>query len=328
MGVSVGAVGLVQLASRCERILIRHSLKAENGSQLRLTKSPESGISLSDPLSFPMKHPRAPIRLALPVLSFLLMFGAISAVAQSGATLSAAFASPASSSSGTLTVSAATNTYATGTTNSSLSGTLTVSAATNTYATGTTYSTGRIDANGWYTEPASIYGGNVFALGSGLIVIGTSAMTFSGSDLVDSTVDSSSLASGITPAAQAGSLSGGVSGLKIKLTDDKSVLRVKATVSLRNTLDTVARHVTATVYLSDDATLSSDDINLRTLKLADYVPKGKIRKGETLSMPFNQKVPAVLASYVAGKYLIVVLSAGNLDLSGEAPIVVGPIKVP
>ena len=119
-----------------------------------------------------------------------------------------------------------------------------------------------------------------------------------------------------------------MNGLQLKDTKSGNSARVKATVDLINTSSTALRNVTATVYLSDDDTLSADDTTLLTLSLADYVPKGKIGKHQTLTLPLNHKVPSALASYLNGKYLIVVLRADNLGTLPTTPVVVGPITLP
>ena len=127
-------------------------------------------------------------------------------------------------------------------------------------------------------------------------------------------------------AAGALGLTGGISNLKIKPNADGSTLKVKATVSVTNNDSSAVKHVGATVYLSADGTLSDDDMKLITLNLADFVAKGKIGQGKTVSFPISKKVPSVLASYLEGKYIIVVPSVDG-QTAGN-PIVVGPIKVP
>ena len=123
-------------------------------------------------------------------------------------------------------------------------------------------------------------------------------------------------------------LYGSVNGLNLKKTKSGSSTRVKATVGLQNTSGTALHNVTATVYLSADNTLSADDTKITTLNLSDYVTKGKIGKHKTLDLPLNEKVPSLLASYLDGKYLIVVLSADDLGTLPTTPIVVGPITLP
>lgn len=121
-------------------------------------------------------------------------------------------------------------------------------------------------------------------------------------------------------------LTGSISNLKIKPSANGSTLKVKATVSVANNNLSAVKHVGATVYLSADGTLSDDDMKLITLDLADFVVKGKIGKGKTVSFPISKKVPSVLAAYLEGKYIIVVPSVDG-QTAGD-PIVVGPIKVP
>ncbi len=123
-------------------------------------------------------------------------------------------------------------------------------------------------------------------------------------------------------------LFGSVNDLQLKKTKSGNADRIKAILSLLNGSDTALHNVTATVYLSTDNTLSEDDTTLITLKLSDYVPKGKIGKHKILSLPLNEKVPSLLTSYLNGKYLIVVLSADDLGTLPSTPIVVGPITLP
>ncbi len=123
-------------------------------------------------------------------------------------------------------------------------------------------------------------------------------------------------------------LFGSVNDLQFKKTKSGNADRLKAIVSLLNGSDAALHNVTATVYLSNDNTLSADDTTLITLKLSDYIPKGKIGKHKALSLPLNQKVPSMLASYLNGKYLIVVLSADDLGTLPSTPVVVGPITLP
>ena len=122
-------------------------------------------------------------------------------------------------------------------------------------------------------------------------------------------------------------LFGNVTDLNFKPTKSGAT-RAKATVALVNTSSTSLRNVTATVYLSDDNTLSSDDLQIAKLSLSDYVAKGKVAKYGSFQLPFNYKVPSVLDSYLNGKYLIIVLSADNLGTLETTPIVVGPITLP
>ena len=122
-------------------------------------------------------------------------------------------------------------------------------------------------------------------------------------------------------------LFGSTNDLKFAVTKSGAT-RAKATVDLVNTSSTTLRNVTATIYLSDDNTLSADDMKLITLNLSDYVPKGKIAKNDALTLPFNYKVPSVFESYLNGKYLIIVLDASNLGTLETTPIVVGPITLP
>ncbi len=122
-------------------------------------------------------------------------------------------------------------------------------------------------------------------------------------------------------------LFGNVDDLQFKTTKSGET-RAKAGVLLINTSATSLRNVTATVYLSDDNTLSADDTKIVTLDLSDYDAKGKVGKHSTVSLPFNYKVPSVLKSYLNGKYLIIVLSADNLGTIATTPIVVGPITLP
>ena len=131
-----------------------------------------------------------------------------------------------------------------------------------------------------------------------------------------------------SPVSATPGLFGSVDDLQFKPTKSGGSARVKAIVSLLNGSDTALRNVTATVYLSNDNTLSADDTTLFTLRLSDEVPSGKIGKHKILSLPLNEKVPAMLASYLNGKYLIVVLSADNLGSLPSAPVVVGPIMLP
>lgn len=123
-------------------------------------------------------------------------------------------------------------------------------------------------------------------------------------------------------------LFGSVDGLHLKTNANSGITHIKATVTLHNSSNTALHHVTATVYVSDDNTLSADDTKVTTLNLSDYVSKGRIGKFKTLSLPLKQKVPTVMASYLEGKYLIVVLSADELGTAGTNPIVVGPITLP
>ena len=123
-------------------------------------------------------------------------------------------------------------------------------------------------------------------------------------------------------------LFGSVNDLQFKKTRSGSADRLKAIVSLLNGSSAALHNVTATVYLSDDNTLSADDTTLITLKLSDDIPKGKIGKHKALSLPLNHKVPSMLASYLNGKYLIVVLGADDLGTLPSTPIVVGPITLP
>ena len=122
-------------------------------------------------------------------------------------------------------------------------------------------------------------------------------------------------------------LFGSVNDLNFKITKSGET-RAKATVNLVNTSDTTLRNVTATVYLSDDNTLSADDSKVLTLDLSDYVAKGKVAKHGTDTLPFNYKVPSVAKSYLNGKYLIIVLGADNLGTIATNPIVVGPLALP
>ena len=122
-------------------------------------------------------------------------------------------------------------------------------------------------------------------------------------------------------------LFGSVNDLLFKTTK-RGATRAKATLDLLNTSGTTLRNVTATVYLSDDNTLSADDLQIKKLDLSDYVHKGKIARYNAINLPFNYKVPSVLDSYLNGKYLIVVLSADNLGTLTTNPVVVGPIKLP
>ena len=122
-------------------------------------------------------------------------------------------------------------------------------------------------------------------------------------------------------------LHGSVEGLQLKNTA-KGDTRVKADLVLSNTSSTVLHNVTATVYLSDDNTLSADDTTITTLNLSDYVPKGKVGKHKIFALPFNYKVPSLVASYLSGKYLIVTLAADDLGSLATEPIVIGPITLP
>ena len=120
-----------------------------------------------------------------------------------------------------------------------------------------------------------------------------------------------SLTGGKTPKLPA--LSGNAGKLKVGTTADGSQIHVKTIAAVTNTGTKTAKGVTATVYLSDDAVLDAADTKVATLALADFLPasKGKIDKGETVSLPIKHKVPAALADALEGKYLIVVLSATN-----------------
>ncbi len=123
-------------------------------------------------------------------------------------------------------------------------------------------------------------------------------------------------------------LFGSVNDLQFKQTKSGSAARAKAVVSLFNGSDTALQNVTATVYVSNDNTLSADDTALFTLRLSDYGSGGEIGKHKIFSLPLNEKVPTLLASYLNGKYLIVVLGADNLGTLPTAPVVVGPITLP
>ena len=92
---------------------------------------------------------------------------------------------------------------------------------------------------------------------------------------------------------------------------------MKTTATVINTGNKTAKGVTATVYLSDDAVLDAADTKVATLALADLLPAshGKIGKGESVSLPIKDKVPAALAEGLKGKHLIVVLSATNGTLA-------------
>ena len=104
-------------------------------------------------------------------------------------------------------------------------------------------------------------------------------------------------------------------------------IRVKTGVFLNNTGNKAAKDVTVTAYLSDDGTLSDDDTKLITLNLADYNDgSSKLAKGEAMVVPLHYKVPAGIASFLVGKYLIFVIGASNATAS--TPVVFGPIALP
>ena len=154
------------------------------------------------------------------------------------------------------------------------------------------------------------------AYSGGFIEDGGATLTMGGSDssssvTVSSVFNSSVFSNGLTVASvKYPVLSGKAGDLKITTNADDSVLRVKATVSVSNTGTKTAKNVVATVYLSDDAVLDAADTQVGVVKLADYAPGGgKLRKGETLSLPVKHKVPKAAAEFLEGKYLIAVLSA-------------------
>ena len=163
-------------------------------------------------------------------------------------------------------------------------------------------------------------GGAVYASGGTLTLVGVTipftpggTLTLNGGNFYTGATTVSAIPS-LPLTAKAPALSGTAGELKVGNSADGSKLRVKTSVAVTNSGTKAAKGVTATVYLSDDAVLdTTEDTKIATLSLADFFPEtgGKIGKKQTLTLPIKHSVPAALADYLNGKYLIVVLDATN-----------------
>jgi hypothetical protein len=120
-------------------------------------------------------------------------------------------------------------------------------------------------------------------------------------------------------------LTGHVQDLELKYNADQTRLKVHATVSLHNNLDTALDHLTARVYVSDHPAFRPADLLLSDVKIAAYLPDGKLAKHETVTLPIKRGVSSAMASYLDGKYLHVVVSR---DGETVGVIKFGPIKAP
>ena len=115
----------------------------------------------------------------------------------------------------------------------------------------------------------------------------------------------------------------------IKSSKSGAGVRIKTGVTLTNQGAVSAKNVTVAAYLSDDATLSSDDTNLISLKLADYKNTGNLKPGKTFTVPLPYHIPAAFVDAVQGKYLIFVVTADNFTGTGTSGrAVFGPIRLP
>jgi hypothetical protein len=120
-------------------------------------------------------------------------------------------------------------------------------------------------------------------------------------------------------------LSGHVKDLHFKYNADQTRLHLRAMVSLHNNLDIALDHLTARVYVSDHAAYRQSDLVLADVKLANYLPEGKIPQHETVTLPLKRGVSSALASYLDGKYLHILVSK---DGQTYGLIKFGPITPP
>jgi hypothetical protein len=121
-------------------------------------------------------------------------------------------------------------------------------------------------------------------------------------------------------------LSGRVKDLAIKADAERSLFHVSALLSLQNNTDLALKNLTAVVYVSADAKFHENDLKMAKLKLDSYLPDGKVSKLATVSVPIKRKVSSSVASYLDGKYLVILVTRDGATLS--EPIVVGPISLP
>jgi hypothetical protein len=124
---------------------------------------------------------------------------------------------------------------------------------------------------------------------------------------------------------QAPVLKGKLLDVTIKDTTSGSQVKVMARLRILNAGTKTANAVKAAVYLSSSSKLTSTAEPIATLDLSSFYKNGKLGPDDTKFIPLKYKLSSLIAPSLTGKYLVIVLSAGNFPAKDGKPVVYGPL---